>query len=65
MKEAIEMGIADKNEVRQVFQYPLLEAIARRRSRRFPQGCNINTGTMQYASQRQPLPLNDLETALL
>ncbi len=59
------MGIADKNEVKEVFKYPLLEAIAHRRSRRFPQGCTLREGALQYASGQPPMPLNDLETAIL
>jgi hypothetical protein len=59
------MGIADRDEVKQVFKYPLLEAIARRRSRRFPLGCTLPDGATQYASQKSPVPLNDIETAIL
>jgi hypothetical protein len=59
------MGIADRDEVKQVFKYPILEAIARRRSRRFPLGCTLPEGAMQYASQKPPVPLNDIETAIL
>ena len=59
------MGIADRDEVKQVFQYPILEAIARRRSRRFPLGCTLPEGALQYASQKPSVPLNDIETAIL
>lgn len=59
------MGIADREEIKAVFRFPLLEAIAHRRSRRFPLGCTLKEGSLQYASQQPPLPLSDLETALL
>jgi hypothetical protein len=59
------MTIADRDEVKQVFKYPLLEAIARRRSRRFPLGCALPDGATQYASQKPPVSLNDIETAIL
>jgi hypothetical protein len=59
------MSIADKDEVKQVFKYPVLEAIARRRSRRFPLGCTLPEGAMQYASKQPAVPLNDIETAIL
>lgn len=59
------MGIADRKEVKEVFKYPILEAIARRRSRRFPVGCTLNFGTLKYASTHPPVPLNDLELAIL
>src|SRR4030042_1718000 len=59
------MGIAERDEVKQIFQYPILEAIARRRSRRFPLGCTLPEGALQYASQKPSVPLNDIETAIL
>jgi hypothetical protein len=59
------MGIADRDEVKQVFKYPILEAIARRRSRRFPLGCTLPEGAMQYASKQPAVALNDIETAIL
>jgi hypothetical protein len=59
------MSIADKDEVKQVFKYPILEAIARRRSRRFPLGCTLPEGAMQYASKQPAVALNDIETAIL
>ncbi len=59
------MGITDRDEVRELFKYPLLEVIARWRARRFPLGCTLSEGGLQYASEQPPLPLNDLETAIL
>jgi len=59
------MDIADRDEVKQIFKYPILEAIARRRSRRFPLGCTLPEGAMQYVSKKPPVPLNDIETAIL
>jgi len=59
------MSMADKKEVKQAFKYPLLEAIAHRRSRRFPLGCTLPDGATQYASTKPPVPLNDIETAIL
>ena len=59
------MGIADRDEVKQLLQYSLLEAIARRRARRFPLGCTLTEGGIQHTSEQPPLPLNDIETAIL
>jgi hypothetical protein len=59
------MSMADRDEVKAVFQYPILEAIARRRGRRFPRGCTSPEGALHYTSQEPPVPLNDLETAIL
>ena len=55
----------DRKEVRELFQYPLLKAMARRRTRRFPLGCEMAEGTLAYASKNPPVPLNDIETAIL
>ena len=59
------MGIADRNEVKELFNYPLLQAIAHRRARRFPLGCTLKEGGLQHASEQPPVPLSDLETAIL
>lgn len=59
------MTISDRKEVKELFNYPLLEAISRRRTRRFPQGCAMPSGALKYASTRPPLPLSDVETAIL
>lgn len=59
------MSMADRDEVRHVFQYPIMEAIARRRSRRFPLGCALPLGALQHTSQKSPIPLNDIEMAIL
>lgn len=59
------MSFSDKNEVKEIFNYPLLEAIARRRTRRFPVGCNLEVGTTAYKSKHAPLALSDTETAIL
>ena len=44
------MGIANRDEVKELFKYPLLEAIAHRRARRLPLGCTLSEGGLQYAS---------------
>lgn len=59
------MGITERNEVKELFKYPLIEAISRRRTRRFPVGCALERGSMQHKSERKPMPLNDIETAIL
>lgn len=59
------MDFADRKEVKQVFRYPLLEAIARRRTRRFPLGGAMPSGALEYKSKNAPVPLNDIETAIL
>ena len=57
--------LSDRKEVRELFQYPLLKAMAHRRTRRFPLGCEMAEGTLAYASKNPPVPLNNIETAFL
>lgn len=52
-------------EVAAAWNYPLFDAIMGRRSRRFGMGMDMNIGPFQYKSDKEPVPLNDLETAML
>lgn len=51
--------------VSRVNGYPLLEALAKRRSRRFALGMKMDAGPLAYQSQEEPLPLTEEEEALL
>jgi hypothetical protein len=55
----------DEERLNQAFEFPLLQAIAHRRTRRFGLGYEMPSGSLQYKSEKEPLPLSDLETALL
>jgi hypothetical protein len=60
------MSIADRDEFKELLQYPLLQALAHRRARRFPLGCHLpGKSELNYASEKTPLGLSELETALL
>ena len=48
-----------------VLRYPLIEAIARRRSRRVARGVSVKAGPLSHTSTNQPAPLDPLEEALL
>ena len=48
-----------------VWDYPLFDALYSRRSRRFAMGFEMNEGPFTYKSQRAPMPLTELEEALL
>jgi hypothetical protein len=48
-----------------VWRYPLFEALYGRRSRRFGLGFEIGEGPFRYKSRRDPLPLSEIEEALL
>jgi hypothetical protein len=56
---------APPNLLHQVWEYPLFEALYGRRSRRFGLGLAMAEGPFKYRSQRAPLPLSDVEEALL
>ena len=49
----------------QVWNYPLFEALYRRRSRRFGLGFEMPEGPFRYKSAHAPVPLSELEEALL
>src|SRR5262245_32894995 len=49
----------------QVWSYPLFEALYRRRSRRFGLGFEMPEGPFRYKSAHVPVPLSELEEALL
>jgi hypothetical protein len=53
------------DNVSRVTAYPLLEALAKRRSRRFALGMKMDLGPLAYHSRHQPLPLTEEEEALL
>ena len=51
--------------LREVWQYPLGNAITGRRSRRFGLGMEIPDGPLTFKSRQRPLPLSEAETAIL
>ena len=51
--------------LQQVLDFPLINGIFGRRSRRFGYGMAIPSGPLAYQSLHAPLPLSDLERALL
>jgi hypothetical protein len=53
------------HDLQSVWDYPLFEALFGRRSRRFGRGFAMAEGPFQYTSPHPPLPLSELEEALL
>ena len=51
--------------LREVWEYPLFDAIDGRRSRRFGRGFAMAEGRLKYTSRHLPLPLNEVKEALL
>src|SRR5262249_59859536 len=56
---------AENDLLQSVWDYPMFEALFGRRSRRFGRGFAMSEGPFQYASPHPPLPLSELEEALL
>src|ERR1043166_5109047 len=59
------MSTPAPDHLQRVWDYPLFEALFGRRSRRFGLGFAMSEGPFQYASPHAPLPLSELEEALL
>jgi len=57
---ALDQALLDK-----IWNYPLFEALYRRRSRRFGLGFEMPEGPFKYKSAHAPVPLSELEEALL
>ena len=53
------------NTIDQLLQFPLMQAILGRRSRRFGMGMEIPSGPLSYQSKFEPLPLSKLEQSIL
>lgn len=52
-------------EIEAAWNFPLFEAIVGRRSRRFGFGMELRQGPFGYKSDKDPVPLTELETAML
>lgn len=51
--------------LQELFEYPLMEAITERRTRRVCRGTSIQSGAISYESTNPPAPLTELEEAIL
>jgi len=57
--------VDSKSAINRLFKYPLLEAIARRRTRRIPLGYTAEAEIIKKDPSQSPVPLSDLEEAIL
>src|SRR5512144_3177281 len=62
---AIELTDGQRDALRALAQFPLVEALYGRRSRRFPLGGEIPDGPLAYRSAHDPAPLTELERLLV
>jgi len=51
--------------LKEAVQFPLIESIHGRRSRRFSLGANIPDGPLKFSSKHDPLPLTELEQMMI
>jgi hypothetical protein len=54
-----------RSQLDALWQYPLMDAIFNRRSRRFAAGAHLDGGALSYQSTMAPMPLTMLEEAVL
>jgi hypothetical protein len=55
----------DKTRLDQLFQYSLFESLAHRRTRRFGLRYGIDDKCFEFKSEKKPVPLTELENAIL
>ncbi|MGF9914529.1 hypothetical protein ABEX47_24190 [Paenibacillus ehimensis] len=55
----------DEQWLKEIAEFPLVEALFGRRSRRFFRGAEIPDGSLAYKSGHEPLPLDNLEKLLI
>lgn len=53
------------NPIRELLTFPLMSAIFGRRARRFAMGMEIPSGPLAFKSRHAPVPLSELEQAIL
>jgi hypothetical protein len=56
---------SDHDLLQEVWEYPLFDALYGRRTRRFGLGFDLADGPFKYKSAKEPVPLSELEEALL
>ena len=55
----------EEQALRELLQFPFVDALFGRRSRRFFRGAEIPDGPLAYKSRHDPLPLTELERLLI
>jgi hypothetical protein len=64
-ESSLNINEALKNTLNDFLKFPLAEAIAGRRARRFCLGAEIPDGVLAFKSKHDPLPLSEIEQLLL
>ena len=61
----VELTDKQRDALRRLSEFPLVDALYGRRSRRFPAGGEIPDGPLAYRSEQDPAPLSELERLLV
>ncbi len=61
----VDRPLRELEAVRQAWNYPLFQAIFQRRARRFPIGAEMPEAALSFKSDKEPMPLAEIEEALL
>jgi hypothetical protein len=61
----LKTGESHNDTLNDLLNFPLMEAIAGRRSRRFCMGAEIPDGVLAFKSKHKPLPLSEIEQLLV
>ena len=61
----VTIGPEQRQALERLASFPLLDAIHGRRSRRFPMGGHVPAGPLAFRSRHEPMPLSDLERAIV
>ena len=61
----VELTDKQRDALRRLSEFPLVDALYGRRSRRFPVGGEIPDGPLAYRSEHDPAPLSELERLLV
>jgi hypothetical protein len=64
-ESSLKINEALKGTLNEFLKFPLSEAIAGRRARRFCVGAEIPDGVLSFKSKHDPLPLSEIEQLLL
>lgn len=65
VRALLDRPVRESTNVREAWNYPLLQAIFQRRARRFPLGAEMPGGVAPFKSNRPPIPLDEIEEAML
>ena len=62
---SVQQASTEVDVLRELAEFPLVEALFGRRSRRFALGSEIPDGPLAYRSRYEPVPLSELERMLV